>query len=275
MANIIRIESANDPRAEMFIRLTEHQLRNKLEPQKGIFIAESPKVIWRALDAGIEPVAFLMEEKHVDGDASEIISRCPQTPCYVGPRGLLTDLTGYKLTRAVLAAMRRPAPKSVKDVLDGAKRVCVIEDVNNHTNIGSIFRSAAALNFDGILLSPTCCDPLFRRAARVSMGSIFKIPWAWIGTSTADWPLPSLLELKEFGFKTVAMALDNNSISIDDPVLKSEEKLALFFGAEGYGLKEKTIKQCDYIVKIPMGHGVDSLNVAASAAIAFWELRVH
>jgi tRNA G18 (ribose-2'-O)-methylase SpoU len=272
MSNIIEIESADDPRVEMFIHLTEPQLRNKLEPEKGLFIAESPKVITRAMNAGIEPIAFLMEEKHAYSDAAEIIERCPDIPCYVGPRGILTDLTGYKLTRGVLGAMRRPKMKSIDEVLCGAKRIGLIEDVNNHTNIGSIFRAAAALNMDALLLSPTCCDPLFRRAARVSMGSVFQIPWTRIGTSTADWPLPSFLQLKEYGFKTAALALEDNSISIDNASLKNEEKLALLFGAEGYGLKPQTIQLCDYVVKIPMGHGVDSLNVAACAAIAFWEL---
>lgn len=273
MAQIIRIETVDDPRVEMFVRLTEPQLRNKLEPQKGIFIAESPKVIERALNAGIEPLAFMMEEKHALGDASHVLERCGDIPCYVGPRGILTDLTGFKLTRGVLCAMRRPPLKSLEAVLGGARRIAVLEDINNHTNIGSIFRAAAALDIDAVLLSPTCCDPLFRRSARVSMGTVFQIPWTRIGTSTKDWPQPSFSKLKDFGFKTAALALEDKSISIDDQCLKQLDKLALFFGAEGYGLKPETIALCDYVVKIPMGHGVDSLNVAAASAIAFWELR--
>lgn len=272
MSNIIDIDSVDDPRVDLFVRLTEPQLRNKLEPSKGIFIAESPKVITRALNAGIKPISFLMEAPHAKGDAAPLLERCPDIPCYVGRRGILTDLTGFKLTRGVLCAMHRPQLLSVEDVLQGAKRIAVLEDINNPTNIGSIFRAAAALGIDAVLVSPTCCDPLFRRAARVSMGAVFQIPWTRICNSNSDWPVPSFSILKQFGFKTAAFALEEDSISISSPVLKSQDKLALCFGAEGYGLKTETIKMCDYVVKIPMSHGVDSLNVASCSAIAFWEL---
>lgn len=271
-SNIIWVENVDNPALDPYVRLTEPQLRSKLEPKKGIFIAESPKVIERALNAGLEPLSLLMEEKHVEGDAAHIIERCADIPTYVGPRGLLTELTGFKLTRGVLCAMRRPELPSVEEVLEGAHRIAVLENINNHTNIGAIFRSAAALNIDAVLLTPTSCDPLFRRAARVSMGAVFQVPWTRIGKEAKDWPNPGLSQLKEAGFAIASLALHDDSVTIDDPRLKSEEKLALVFGAEGDGLAQATIDQSDYVARIPMAHGVDSLNVAAASAVVFWEL---
>ena len=261
---IIRIDSFNHPGVEIFTQLTEAQLRNKVDPEKGIFIAESPKVIHVALDAGYEPIALLCEEKHITGDAATIIERCGDLPVYTGERGLLKNLTGYTLTRGVLLAMRRPAFRTMREICDGARRIVVIDGVVDSTNIGAIFRSAAALGIDEVLLTPNSCDPLNRRAVRVSMGSVFLVPWAWMDT-----PLTSL---HEFGFKTAAMALSDNSISIDHPVLRQEPRLAIVMGTEGDGLPHETIASSDYVVRIPMSHHVDSLNVAAAAAVAFWEL---
>ena len=263
--SVIHITSLDHPGVELFTRLTEAQLRNRLDPSKGIFIAESPKVIHVALNAGYEPVALLCEEKHIEGDAADIISRCGDIPVYTGDRELLAQLTGYTLTRGVLCAMRRPQPPSVAKVCEGARRIVVVDGVVDTTNIGAIFRSAAALGIDAVLLTPTSCDPLNRRAVRVSMGSVFLIPWTWLDT-----PLPSLNAL---GFKTAAMALTDNSISIDDPQLAGEPKLAIVMGTEGDGLARETITEADYVVRIPMSHQVDSLNVAAAAAVAFWEMR--
>ena len=261
---IIEVTSLNDPRVAVFGRLTEAQLRNTLEPAKGVFIAESPKVIRVALHAGYEPLSLLCEKKHIDGDAADIISECGEMPVYTGSRELLAQLTGYTLTRGVLCAMRRPQPKSVAEVCELARRVVVIDGVVDTTNIGAIFRSAAALGIDGVLLTRNACDPLNRRAIRVSMGSVFLVPWTW---------LDSYESLKTMGFKTVAMALTDNSISLDDPVLKHEPRLAIVMGTEGDGLPHETIASTDYVVRIPMAYGVDSLNVAAAAAVAFWELR--
>lgn len=260
----IRIESAGDPRVACFAKLTEAQLRNDLHPEDALFIAESPKVIRVALDAGMEPTALLCEEKHISGDASEIIARMGDVPVYTGTRDVLASLTGYTLTRGVLCAMRRPSPKSVADICRDAHRVAVIDDVSDTTNIGAIFRSAAALGMDAVLLTPTACDPLNRRAVRVSMGSVFLIPWARLDGG--------LQELKDLGFKTAAMALRHDSVAIDDPVLAGEPKLALVMGTEGEGLPEKTILEADFVIKIPMHHGVDSLNVAAASAVAFYQL---
>lgn len=262
---IIEIKSLSHPGVEIFSTLTEAQLRNRLEPSKGIFIAESPKVIHVALDAGYEPLALLCEQKHINGDAASLIERCDDIPVYTGERELLSQLTGYTLTRGVLCAMRRPQAPSVDEVCREARRIVVIDGVSDTTNIGAIFRSAAALGIDAVLLTPTSCDPLNRRAVRVSMGSVFLVPWTWLES-----PINSL---KEQGFKTVAMALKDNSISIDDPILKEEPKLAIIMGTEGDGLSAETIEQTDYTVRIPMSHGVDSLNVAAASAVAFWELR--
>jgi tRNA G18 (ribose-2'-O)-methylase SpoU len=250
---------------EVFGTLTEAQLRNRLEPEKGIFIAESPKVINVALNAGYEPLSLLCEQRHIDGDAAGIIERCGDIPVYTGERELLAQLTGYVLTRGVLCAMRRPALPSVEQVCDGAQRVVVIDGVTDTTNIGAIFRSAAALGIDAVLLTPTSCDPLNRRAVRVSMGSVFLVPWTWLNT-----PVTSLNVL---GFKTAAMALSDNSISLDDARLAAEPRLAIVMGTEGDGLPQETIASTDYVVRIPMSHSVDSLNVAAASAVAFWELR--
>lgn len=264
---IIEINSLSHPGVEVFATLTEAQLRNRLEPQKGIFIAESPKVIQVALNAGYEPLALLCERKHIEGDAASLIERCGDIPVYTGERELLASLTGYTLTRGVLCAMRRPAPKSVEEVCQGAKRIAVIDGVVDTTNIGAIFRSAAALGIDAVLLTPSSCDPLNRRAVRVSMGSVFLLPWTWL-----EAPISSLRTL---GFRTVAMALSDNSVPIDHPSLKDEPQLAIVLGTEGDGLSMQVIQETDYVVRIPMWHEVDSLNVAAASAVAFWELRAR
>ncbi len=262
---IINVESLTYPGLEVFGSLTEAQLRNRLEPDKGQFIAESPKVIRVALDSGYTPTAMLCERRHIEGDAADIIARCPDMSVYTGSRELLASLTGYKLTRGVLCAMRRPAPRAVAEVLADARRVAVIDGVVDTTNIGAIFRSAAALGIDAVLLTPTSCDPLNRRAVRVSMGSVFLVPWTWLEGGYS--------ELHSYGFKTVAMALRHDSVAIDDPILSTEDRLAIVLGTEGDGLADGAIKGADYVVRIPMHHNVDSLNVAAASAIAFWELR--
>ena len=260
------ITSLDDPRVSMFSRLTEAQLRMELEPEKGLFIAESPKVIRVALDAGWEPTALLCERKHVEGDARDIVERLgSEVPVYVGDRELLAGLTGYTLTRGVLCAMRRRQLPTVAEVVDKARRIVVIEAVTDTTNIGAIFRSAAALGIDGVLLTRDTCDPLNRRAVRVSMGTVFLVPWTWL-----DAPIASL---HDYGFRTAAMALTDDSVSLDDPRLAEEPRLAIIMGTEGDGLPQKTISKADYVVRIPMAHGVDSLNVAAAAAVAFWQLR--
>ena len=264
---IIEINSLSHPGVEVFATLTEAQLRNRLEPQKGIFIAESPKVIHVALNAGYEPLALLCERKHIEGDAASLIERCGDIPVYTGERELLASLTGYTLTRGVLCAMRRPVPKSVEEVCQSAKRIAVIDGVVDTTNIGGIFRSAAALGIDAVLLTPSSCDPLNRRAVRVSMGSVFLLPWTWL-----EAPISSLRTL---GFRTVAMALSDNSVPIDHPSLKDEPQLAIVLGTEGDGLSTQVIQETDYVVRIPMWHEVDSLNVAAASAVAFWELRAR
>ncbi len=263
---LTEITSLTDERVSMFSKLTEAQLRMELEPEKGIFIAESPKVIRVALDAGWEPTALLCEHKHVEGDARDIVERLSdEVPVYVGSRELLAQLTGYTLTRGVLCAMRRKVMPKVAEVVRNARRIVVLEAVTDTTNIGAIFRSAAALDIDAVLLTRDTCDPLNRRAVRVSMGTVFLVPWTWM-----DGPVASLNEL---GFKTAAMALCDNSIALDDPQLKQEPRLAIIMGTEGDGLPQRTIKQADYTVRIPMAHGVDSLNVAAATAVACWELR--
>ncbi len=262
---IIKISSLDYPGVEVFSVLTEAQLRNRIEPEKGIFIAESPKVIHVALDAGYEPLALLCEEKHITGDAADIIRRCGEIPVYTGERGLLGRLTGYNLTRGVLCAMRRPKCKSVEEICSNANRIVVIDGVVDTTNIGAIFRSAAALGIDAVLLTPTSCDPLNRRAVRVSMGSVFLVPWTWL-----DCPIENL---HQYGFRTAAMALTEDSVSIDHPALCEELRLAIVMGTEGDGLSNHVIAGADYVVRIPMSHHVDSLNVAAAAAVAFWELR--
>ena len=274
MANILEITDLASAELDVFVRLTEAQLRNRLEPEKGIFIAESPKVINIALDAGCEPIALLMERRHITGDGSGIISRCGETPVYTADRELLEQLTGYRLTRGVLCAMRRPKPLSLERVCEGARRLAVLEGIVDSTNIGAIFRSAAALGMDGILLTSSCCDPLCRRSVRVSMGTVFQIPWARIGERNEAWPDWGILQLKEHGFKTAAMALSDEAVSIDNPSLRAEKRLAVILGTEGDGLSAHTIARCDYTVCIPMYHNVDSLNVAAASAVAFWELRI-
>lgn len=263
---IIEITSLSHPGVAMFSQLTEAQLRNRIEPEKGIFIVESPKVIRVALDSGYQPLALLCERKHIEGDAADIVGRCGDLPIYTGERELLAQLTGYQLTRGVLCAMRRPRPLSVGNVCREARRVVVIDGVVDTTNIGAIFRSAAALGIDGVLITPQSCDPLNRRAVRVSMGSVFLIPWTWI-----EEPVSSLRRL---GFKTAAMALTDDSISIDNPELKSTPRLAIIMGTEGDGLANATISEADFVVRIPMSHGVDSLNVAAASAVAFYALRM-
>ena len=272
MANIIEITDFSDPRLDLFARLTEGQLRRQQESEQGIFIAESPKVIERALNGGYEPVALLMERKHIDGDAADILARCPDVPVYTAGREVLESLTGFALTRGVLCAMKRRPLPAVEDLLKDARRVAVLEGIVDPTNVGAAFRSAAALNMDAVLVTPTCCDPLYRRAARVSMGTVFQVPWTRIGDDHTQWPHPGLERLNAMGFKTAAMALRDDSASIDDPSLLAEEKLAIVLGTEGDGLTDETIGSCDYTVKIPMSHGVDSLNVAAASAVAFWQL---
>ena len=262
---IIEISSLTHPGVEVFSTLTEAQLRNRVEPEKGIFIAESPKVINVALDKGYQPTALLCERRHIEGDARELIARCGDIPVYTGERRLLEQLTGYTLTRGVLCAMRRPVDLSIEAVCREASRVVVIDGVVDTTNIGAIFRSAAALGIDAVLLTRSSCDPLNRRAVRVSMGSVFLVPWTWL-----DGPVSSLNDL---GFQTAAMALTDDSIPLDDPVLKAVPRLAIVMGTEGDGLPRDTIAEADFVVRIPMHHKVDSLNVAAAAAVAFWELR--
>lgn len=263
--NIIETESASDPRLAAYCTLTEAQLRNRLEPEKGIFIAESPKVIRVAMEAGYEPVSLLCERKHIEGDAADIAEQMGDKPIYTGSREVLSQLTGYTLTRGVLCAMHRPKERSVQEVCRGASRIVLIHGVVDSTNIGAIFRSAAALGIDSVLLTRDSCDPLNRRAVRVSMGSVFLLPWTW-----ADQPYETLSEL---GFKTVAMALTDRSIPLDAPCLATEERLAIVMGTEGDGLPANAIVGADYVVRIPMQHGVDSLNVAAASAVAFWQLR--
>ena len=273
MPNIIEITDFTAPELDVYARLTEAQLLNREEPAIGMFIADSPKVIERALDAGCQPVSLLMERKHIDGQAKEVIERCGDIPVYTSDLDILTKLTGFQLTRGVLCAMRRPQLKSVEETVKDARRIVILENVMNPTNVGAIFRSAAALGMDAVLLTPGCSNPLYRRAARVSMGTVFQIPWTFIGSEMADWPGPGMEKLRQLGFKTAAMALRSDSISIDDPVLLEEEKLAIVLGSEGDGLTNDTIADCDYTVLIPMYHGVDSLNVAAASAVAFWQLR--
>ena len=275
MATIIEVTDLSMPELEPFTRLTEAQLRNRLEPEKGIFIAESPKVILRALDAGYEPVSLLMEHRQLTGQGSGVLARCADIPVYTASRELLAELTGYPLTRGVLCAMRRPKLPGVEELCADARRVAVLEGIVDSTNIGAIFRSAAALNMDAVLVTPTCSDPLYRRAVRVSMGTIFQVPWTRIGEEPSQWPDAGLRRLRSLGFRTAAMALSDDSVSIEDPRLLAEERLAIVLGTEGDGLAARTIAACDYTVRIPMAHEVDSLNVAAASAVAFWQLRAR
>ncbi len=268
MAAIIPITDLLDPRLDIYARRTEVQLLNREHPEQGLFIAESPKVIQRALDAGYVPVSILVEDRHVETQARDIIARCGEIPVYTAPLAVLTQLTGFQLTRGLLCAMRRPALPSVRELCAGARRIAILENVMNPTNVGAIIRSAAALNMDAVLLTPDCSDPLYRRAIRVSMGTVFQVPW----TFCSGWPRPAMDELRDLGFRTAAMALRPDSLSLRDPRLQQAEKLAILLGAEGDGLAADTIAQCDYTVMIPMTHGVDSLNVAAASAVAFWQL---
>ena len=274
MSNYIKIYDFNAPELDVFVRLTGAQLRNRLEPDKGIFIAESPTVIEVALNSGCEPISLLTDERLINGAVEGIIKRCPDIPVYVAEREVLTKLTGFELTRGALCAMRRPRLPSVEELCKDARRVAVLESIADSTNIGAIFRSAAALCIDAVLITPSCCDPLCRRAVRVSMGTVFQVPWGRIGDTPDDWPR-DIERLKAMGFKTAAMALTDNSVSIDNEELMGEERLAIILGTEGDGLAKSTIASCDYTVKIPMSHGVDSLNVAAAGAVAFWQLRAR
>ena len=272
MPNIIEITDFHAPELDPYARLTQNQLRSRLEPEKGIFIAESPKVISRALDAGFVPVSLLMERRQITGPAAEILTRCGEAPVYTADRELLAALTGFELTRGVLCAFHRPAPRTAAELCRNARRVAVLEGIVDSTNVGAIFRSAAALGIDAVLVTPTCCDPLYRRAVRVSMGTVFQVPWARIGEDAADWPRKGIEQLHVLGFKTAAMALREDSVPLSDPALNREEKLAIVMGTEGDGLASDTIASCDYTVRIPMSHGVDSLNVAAASAVAFYQL---
>ena len=266
MPNIVEITDFSDPALDIYARLTEAQLMNRFDPKNAMFIAESPKVIMRALDAGYKPISILVEKDRMVGEAMEAIQACGDVPVYTAQMDVLAQLTGYRLTRGLLCAMGRKVLPQVESVLSGARRVAVLEEVMNPTNIGAIFRSAAALGMDAVLLTPGCSDPLYRRSARVSMGTVFQVPWTFL---PADW----MAVLRQHGFKTAAMALTDDSVSIEDPALHKEEKLAIVLGTEGDGLADTTVTDCDYTVKIPMYHGVDSLNVAAASAVAFWELR--
>ena len=272
MLNIIEITDFDAPELDVYARLTEAQLLNRHCLKEGLFIAESPKVIGRALDAGYEPVSFLAERKLLQGETLQVLERCAGIPVYTAEFDLLTKLTGYQLTRGMLCAMRRRELPAVEEICAGARRIAVLEDIMNPTNLGAIFRSAAALGMDAVLLTPACSNPLYRRSIRVSMGTVFQIPWTYFGDEYADCPSTSIAQLKELGFKTVSMALTEDSVSIDDPTLMAEEKLAIILGTEGDGLAASTIADSDYTVCIPMSHGVDSLNVAAASAIAFWQL---
>ena len=273
MPNIIEITDFSASELDVYARLTENQLVNREHPEQGMFIAESPLVIERALNAGYIPVSFLLEKKHINGQARDLLARCPDVPVYTAEFDVLTNLTGFKLTRGALCAMRRPKHPSVEEVCTDARRIAVLENVMNPTNVGAIFRSAAALGMDAVLLTPACTDPLYRRAIRVSMGTVFQGPWTYLGSETDQWPQPGIQTLRSLGFKTAAMALSDNSVSIRDPRLNAEEKLAIVLGTEGDGLSAQTIADCDYTVRIPMTHGVDSLNVAAASAVAFWQLQ--
>ena len=269
MPNIIEITDFQAAELDVYARLTENQLLNRADPHNGLFIAESPNVIDRALDAGCVPVSLLLERKHIEGQAAGILARCGEVPVYTAPLPVLTQLTGFPLTRGVLCAMRRPTLPTPAEICAGARRIAVLENIMNPTNLGAIFRSAAALNMDAVLLTPACCDALYRRCVRVSMGTVFQVPWTYLED---NWPNPGLETLRALGFRSAAMALTDQSVSIRDARLHAEERLAIVLGTEGDGLSAETIARCDYTVKIPMSHGVDSLNVAAASAVAFWEL---
>ena len=275
MPEIVEVRDLADPALAVYARLTETQLRNRLEPEKGVFIAETAKVIHLALGAGYAPISLLMDRRKLEGQGKAILDKCGDVPVYVGERELLSALTGYTLTRGLLCAFRRPAPKSPEEVCAGARRVAVLEDITDSTNVGALFRSAAALGMDALLLSPACCDPLCRRAVRVSMGTVLLLPWARLGEGPEDWPEKGLARLRDLGFRLAALALREDSLSIRDPGLAKAERLALLLGTEGEGLRGETISLCDDAVRIPMRRGVDSLNVAAAGAVAFWQLRAE
>ncbi len=272
MANIIKIKEFDAPELDVYARLPEVQLLRYYEPQPGLFIAESPKVIVRALDAGYEPVSLLMEERHIETEGSKVIQKCGDIPVYTAEFDVLTRLTGFKLTRGMLGVMRRKRLPDIRQTIAEKRRIAVLENVVNPTNVGAIFRSAAALGMEAVLLTAGCSDPLYRRASRVSMGTVFQVPWTMMDAKSCIWPQDAMAILKEEGFKTAAMALKEDTVSIDAPELFKEDKLAVILGTEGDGLADSTIADCDYTVKIPMMHGVDSLNVAAASAVAFWEL---
>ena len=272
MPNVIEITDFGAPELDVYARLTENQLVNRADPENGLFIAESPNVILRALDGGYEPVSLLMERRHIQGQAREVVERCGEIPLYTAPLPVLTQLTGFPLTRGVLCAMRRRPLPSPEEICREARRIAVLENIMNPTNLGAIFRSAAALGMDAVLLTPACCDPLYRRSVRVSMGTVFQVPWAYLGDCVDQWPERGMEKLRAMGFRTAAMALREDSVPVDDPALMAEEKLAIVLGTEGDGLGDGTIAACDYTVRIPMSHGVDSLNVAAASAVAFWQL---
>lgn len=275
MSNIIPVTDFSAPELDVYARLTENQLVNRADPEHGLFVAESPLVIQRALDAGCVPVSFLMEYRHIGGKGAALLERCKGVPVYAAELEVLTQLTGFHLTRGMLCAMYRPKLPAAGAVCAGARRVAVLENVMNPTNIGAIFRSAAALGMDAVLLTHAGSDPLYRRAVRVSMGTVFQLPWAVIGDSPGDWPGPGLERLRALGFRTAALALTDDSLSLDDPALTVPDRLALILGTEGEGLSPATIAECDYTVRIPMAHGVDSLNVHAAGAVAFWQLGRH
>jgi len=272
MPRVIEVAALSDPALDVFSRLTGAQLRSRRDPGGGLFVAESPKVIGHALDAGLEPVSLLMERRKIEGSAREIVERCGDIPLYTGEREVLAELTGYELTRGVLCAFRRPEPRALEEVCASARRLVILENLTDPTNVGAVFRSAAALGMDGVLVTPSCCDPLHRRAVRVSMGTVFQIPWAALGDAPAGWPERGLAKLRGMGFRTAALALREDAVSIGDPELARTEKLALVLGTEGDGLAPATVAACDVTVKIPMTRGVDSLNVAAAGAVAFWQL---
>lgn len=272
MANIIKIKEFDAPELDVYARLPEVQLLRYYEPQPGLFIAESPKVIERALDAGYEPVSLLMEERHIETEGAKVIPKCGDIPVYTAEFDVLTRLTGFKLTRGMLGVMRRKRLPGIRQTIEDKRRIAILENVVNPTNVGAIFRSAAALGMEAVLLTAGCSDPLYRRASRVSMGTVFQVPWTMMDEKSCIWPQDAMAILKEEGFKTAAMALKEDTVSIDAPELLKEDKLAVILGTEGDGLADSTIADCDYTVKIPMMHGVDSLNVAAASAVAFWEL---
>ena len=273
MAHIIEIGDLSRPELEVYARLTDSALRARWEGEHALMIAESPKVIECALDAGCVPVSLLMERRHIGGTGRAVAERCGDIPLYTADREVLASLTGYALTRGVLCAMLRPREKKAEDICASARRVAVLEGITDVTNVGAVFRSAAALGVDAVLLSPTCCDPLSRRGIRVSMGTVFQVPWARLGDSAADWPGEGMARLRAMGFRTAALALRADAVTIDDPRLRREARLAVLLGTEGDGLARSTVADCDWTVRIPMFNGVDSLNVAAAGAVAFWALR--